>query len=103
MANAVCDSLAAAGHWADYTDPASGYPVCPWAARRRAARSTPRPPPHPVPLQHQARGERGASIYPDVLGAQMFLKYDVISANCCSILSHPLFGTKVRASAGRSG
>ena len=56
-----------------------------------------------MPLQHQARGERGASIYPDVLGAQMFLKYDVISANCCSILSHPLFGTKVRASAGRSG
>lgn len=42
------------------------------------------------------RGARCASIYPDVLGAQMLLRYDVISANCCSILSHPRFGTKVR-------
>lgn len=41
------------------------------------------------------RGERCSSIYPDVLGAQMLLRYDVISANCCSILSHPRYGTKV--------
>eukprot|EP00045_Choanoeca_perplexa_P013054 m.145803 g.145803 ORF g.145803 m.145803 type:complete len:189 (-) comp16222_c0_seq1:2722-3288(-) len=56
------------GAWADYTDPASGFPVL---------------------------SERGASTYPDVLGAQMLLKMDVMAANCCSILSHPQFGTKV--------
>jgi hypothetical protein len=60
--------LKASGHWADYTDPASGFPV---------------------------QSERGASTYPDVLGAQMLLKMDVMAANCCSILSHPQYGTKV--------
>eukprot|EP00730_Choanoeca_flexa_P010968 TRINITY_DN21948_c0_g1_i1.p1 TRINITY_DN21948_c0_g1~~TRINITY_DN21948_c0_g1_i1.p1 ORF type:complete len:191 (+),score=35.15 TRINITY_DN21948_c0_g1_i1:75-647(+) len=60
--------LAQQGVWADYTDPASGFPM---------------------------KSERRAGTYPDVLGAQMLLKMDVMAANCCSILSHPKFGTNV--------
>jgi hypothetical protein len=67
-AERFCQLMAQGGFWADYTDPASGFPM---------------------------RSPRGPGLYPDVLGAQALLKMDVISANCCSILSHPLFGTAV--------
>ncbi|EGD80761.1 hypothetical protein PTSG_01350 [Salpingoeca rosetta] len=65
---AVCKALQSLGHWADYADPASGLP---------------------------ALGERRAGIYPEVLGAKHFLKYDTLNAGCCQILQHPIFGTKV--------
>ena len=44
---------------------------------------------------HKAMGERHGGIYPEVLGAQHFLKYESINTGCCSILHHPVFGTKV--------
>ena len=39
--------------------------------------------------------ERGASYYPDVMGCQRLLGYDTTNCGCCSVLSHPRFGTKV--------
>eukprot|EP00043_Microstomoeca_roanoka_P014505 m.143797 g.143797 ORF g.143797 m.143797 type:complete len:185 (+) comp16026_c0_seq5:150-704(+) len=67
-AKQVCGRIQEQGFWADYVDPASGLP---------------------------ALGERHAGIYPEVLGAQTFLKYDILNAGCCQILNHPVFGTKV--------
>ncbi|KAG9306894.1 hypothetical protein G9A89_002563 [Geosiphon pyriformis] len=64
---AVCEILRKNGNWADITDPASGFPMF-------------SPP--------------GPSIYPDVQGAQEFLKYDVQNAGCCHILLHPQWGSK---------
>ncbi|KAJ3029026.1 UNVERIFIED_CONTAM: hypothetical protein HDU68_000322 [Siphonaria sp. JEL0065] len=55
------------GYWADMTDPCSGYPVY-----------TP----------------RGTSLYPDVDGASMLLKYPTHLVGCCRIISHPVWGTR---------
>ena len=40
-------------------------------------------------------GPSGAQVYPDVHGAQKLLKYDVLNTGCCSVLSHPRWGTGV--------
>ncbi|KAK9723083.1 hypothetical protein K7432_002142 [Basidiobolus ranarum] len=66
-ATRVCKYLQEKGFWADFTDPASGYP---------------------------AFSERGPSYYPDVIGAEMFLKYELVNAGCCQIMYHPIYGTK---------
>ncbi|CAG8501196.1 3004_t:CDS:2 [Ambispora leptoticha] len=63
----ICEKLRQYGHWADITDPASGFPVF---------------------------SSRGPSMYPDVQGAQQLLKYDVQNAGCCHILLHPQWGSK---------
>ncbi|KAI8620965.1 hypothetical protein BC830DRAFT_380064 [Chytriomyces sp. MP71] len=55
------------GFWADMTDPASGYPVY-----------TP----------------RGTSLYPDVDGSSILLKYPTHLVGCCRIVSHPVWGTR---------
>lgn len=56
------------------------------------------PPPHSPPTPNklfQALGTRGVGIYPDVLGAQTLLGYDLIAANCCKVLTHPRLGSRV--------
>ena len=40
-------------------------------------------------------GPQGSQIYPDVHGIQHLLNYDLLNAGCCSILSHPKWGTAV--------
>lgn len=67
-AKACCETLQAKGHWADLTDPCSGYPVY---------------------------GERGPGWYPDVIGSQMLLRYDMIDTGCCKLISHPDWQTQV--------
>lgn len=67
-ARGICVKLREMGHWADLTDPCSGYPVL---------------------------GERGPGWYPDVIGSQMLLGYDVIDTGCCKLLAHPKWQTKV--------
>jgi hypothetical protein len=64
----LCSLIREQGHWADFTDPASGYPVL---------------------------GPNGPSFYPDVPGAQTLLNYDVTNTGCCSLLVHPRWQTKV--------
>ncbi len=39
---------------------------------------------------------RGTSPYSDVYGCQTLLRCDTINVGCCSIMTHPDFGTKVR-------
>eukprot|EP00049_Salpingoeca_infusionum_P026801 m.27985 g.27985 ORF g.27985 m.27985 type:complete len:192 (-) comp9004_c0_seq1:2975-3550(-) len=68
FANLLCKRVNGLGYWADYTDPASGLP---------------------------ALGDRGVGVYPEVQAAQYLFKYDVINTGCCSLLSHPAFGTSV--------
>jgi len=63
----VCQKLRDRGHWADITDPASGYPIF---------------------------SKPGPSPYPDVQGAEQLLKYDVQNAGCCKVLLHPRWGSK---------
>eukprot|EP00041_Stephanoeca_diplocostata_P020910 m.478353 g.478353 ORF g.478353 m.478353 type:complete len:174 (+) comp21692_c0_seq3:232-753(+) len=67
-AKSVCKALHELGHWADLTDPCSGCPVF---------------------------GERGSGVYPDVIGGQMLLAYDMVDTGCCKLLSHPKWQTKV--------
>ncbi|KAJ3231840.1 hypothetical protein HDU81_003491 [Chytriomyces hyalinus] len=55
------------GFWADMTDPASGYP---------------------------AYTPRGTSLYPDVDGSAILLKYPTHLVSCCRIVSHPVWGTR---------
>eukprot|EP00842_Homolaphlyctis_polyrhiza_P002893 jgi/Hompol1/3604/HPOL_006674-RA len=62
-----CEFLHAHGHWADLTDPASGYPVY---------------------------SDRGTSLYPDVDGCARLLKYATHLAGCCRVLDHPVWGTR---------
>eukprot|EP00729_Bicosta_minor_P018760 gene18760-32336_t len=58
----------AQGHWADLTDPCSGFPVY---------------------------GERGPGWYPDVIGSQMLLQYTMLDTGCCKLIAHPRWQTKV--------
>jgi hypothetical protein len=67
-AKKVCTSLQQKGHWADLTDPCSGYPIF---------------------------GERGPGWYPDVIGGQMLLQYSMIDTGCCKLIAHPKWQTKV--------
>ena len=55
------------GLWADWTDPADGFPV------------------------HSARGN---CIYPDVDGSVSLLKYGTVQVGCCRVLVHPNYGTR---------
>lgn len=65
---AVCDALEAAGHWADFADPPSGYP---------------------------ARGERGGTLYNEIQGAQTLLRYRTDQAGPCRLLLHPVWAAAV--------
>lgn len=65
-AQALCECIQAKGHWADYIDPCSGYPVM---------------------------GDRGSSIYSEVDGMQALLKYRIQSVGGCGILFHPDWGS----------
>ncbi|KAJ1650182.1 hypothetical protein IWQ61_008949 [Dispira simplex] len=65
-ANIVRNSLVKAGHWADMTDPASGYPV---------------------------HSSRGPSYFSDVAACQYLLKYPVMTTGCCNVLVHPRWET----------
>ncbi|KAJ1918726.1 hypothetical protein H4219_002448 [Mycoemilia scoparia] len=56
------------GFWGDATDPASGLPLFTTC---------------------------GPSLYPDVEGAEMLLRYNTINIGCCGVVSHPTWGTKV--------
>ncbi len=69
-----------AGWWADFTDPASGYPV------RHC---------HNICLRRQVVGSQGSSFYPDVHGSQTLLKYDLVQVGGCAMLRHPRYGTRV--------
>jgi cobalamin trafficking protein CblD len=62
---AVCDELEAAGHWADFVDPPSGYP---------------------------ARGARGGAMYNEVQGIQTLLRFRTDQAGTCHLLLHPQWG-----------
>jgi hypothetical protein len=35
------------------------------------------------------RTASGGRVYPDVVGAQMLLRYDTVDAGCCRVLLHP--------------
>ncbi|KAJ1961021.1 hypothetical protein IWQ62_004010 [Dispira parvispora] len=65
-ANNVRDALVKAGHWADMTDPSSGYPV---------------------------HSPRGPSYFSDVAACQYLLKYPVMTTGCCNVLTHPQWET----------
>ena len=56
------ETLAAKGHWADYTDPCSGLPV---------------------------HSNSGGSIYPDVDGFERLLHYKIDGSMGCRMMSHP--------------
>eukprot|EP00124_Ichthyophonus_hoferi_P002526 Ihof_evm5s175 gene=Ihof_evmTU5s175 len=52
----ICQRLNKKGFWADMADPSSGYPMI---------------------------GAQGPSFYPEVLGGQIILGYDLTSTGCC--------------------
>jgi Methylmalonic aciduria and homocystinuria type D protein len=60
--------LALAGHWMDYMDPSSGYPM------------------------HEPRG---GSIYSTMSGIQVLLPYRVSNCGGCWLVSHPRYHTSV--------
>ncbi|CAG9461946.1 unnamed protein product [Pedinophyceae sp. YPF-701] len=64
----VCAKLRAAGHWADYIDPCSGYPMI---------------------------DQTNAAVYPEVQGLSSLLGYSVSNAGCCKIALHPKWGSAV--------
>eukprot|EP00195_Chlamydomonas_chlamydogama_P015190 CAMPEP_0202889956 /NCGR_PEP_ID=MMETSP1392-20130828/492_1 /ASSEMBLY_ACC=CAM_ASM_000868 /TAXON_ID=225041 /ORGANISM="Chlamydomonas chlamydogama, Strain SAG 11-48b" /LENGTH=136 /DNA_ID=CAMNT_0049573411 /DNA_START=46 /DNA_END=453 /DNA_ORIENTATION=+ len=59
---AVCDILAAEGHWVDYIDPCSG-----------------------LPMVHKECN----SVYPEVEGLSVLKGYKTANAGCCKVLLHP--------------
>eukprot|EP00455_Lapot_gusevi_P038297 TRINITY_DN4291_c0_g1_i1.p1 TRINITY_DN4291_c0_g1~~TRINITY_DN4291_c0_g1_i1.p1 ORF type:complete len:171 (-),score=20.76 TRINITY_DN4291_c0_g1_i1:309-821(-) len=61
----VCDKLRE-NYWADLIDPCSGYPVY---------------------------GDSGSTIYSEVEGLQLFLKYRMMQAGNCNVIAHPRWGT----------
>ncbi|KAJ1801168.1 hypothetical protein LPJ59_000525 [Coemansia sp. RSA 2399] len=56
------------GHWADITDPMSGMALF---------------------------TASGPSLYPDVEGAELLLRYNQLNIGTCFVLSHPQWDTKV--------
>ncbi|KAJ1734566.1 hypothetical protein LPJ72_002292 [Coemansia sp. Benny D160-2] len=56
------------GHWADITDPMSGMALF---------------------------TASGPSLYPDVEGAEILLRYNQVNIGACFVLSHPQWGTNV--------
>eukprot|EP01134_Creolimax_fragrantissima_P000887 CFRG0887T1 len=64
----VCKAVEHRGYWADMADPATGYPML---------------------------GKPGVTFYPEVIGAQTLLGYDMIQTGCCQMVCHPLHGTRV--------
>lgn len=62
----VCATLSGMGHWADLSDPCSGYPVI---------------------------GERGGMAYVETLGAELLLPYERIQVGGCEVVSHPRWRT----------
>ena len=67
-AKATRDRIVEEGHWADYTDPASGYPV---------------------------HGERGGMTLNDVDVSLQCLKYKTVDLGVCKLISHPKWKTAV--------
>ena len=67
-ANAVRDQVVAAGHWLNFTDPASGYPV---------------------------HGDRGGMTCNDVDVCLLCTKFPTVDLGVCKILSHPEWKTAV--------
>ena len=69
---AVCAVLTAAGHWADFIDPCSGYPVL---------------------------GKRGSTLYNEVEGTQLLLQYrhQQVGTACgtCKVILHPKWGQRI--------
>lgn len=63
----VCDALGKQGHWADFIDPCSGYPV---------------------------RSDRGASPYSEIDGLRTLLSYATFSTGPCVVVSHPRWNTR---------
>ena len=68
FAVAVCDRLAARGHWADYIDPCSG-----------------------LPMVHRG----GAGVYGEVDALVTLLRYTTSNAGCCKVALHPRWGSSV--------
>ena len=67
-ANAVRERVLAAGHWLNFTDPASGYPV---------------------------HGDRGGLTCNDVDVCLLCTKFPTVDLGVCKILSHPEWKTAV--------
>ena len=65
-AGAACEELHRQGFWANYTDPASGYPVF---------------------------GERGGLTLNDVEVSLSLLKYPTVDLGVCKMISHPRYKT----------
>merc|ERR1711924_125847 len=67
-ANAVREHILSEGHWAEFTDPASGYPI---------------------------HSERGGMTLNDVDLALVCLKYPTVDLGVCKLISHPKWKTAV--------
>eukprot|EP00468_Gymnochlora_sp_CCMP2014_P008144 CAMPEP_0167759528 /NCGR_PEP_ID=MMETSP0110_2-20121227/11076_1 /TAXON_ID=629695 /ORGANISM="Gymnochlora sp., Strain CCMP2014" /LENGTH=209 /DNA_ID=CAMNT_0007645929 /DNA_START=166 /DNA_END=795 /DNA_ORIENTATION=- len=65
---ALCDELIKKGHWADYIDPCSGYPVI---------------------------GDGGSSVYNEVEGMQLLLRYRHQQVGMCKVILHPRWGQRI--------
>lgn len=63
----ICAELNKAGHWADVIDPCSGYPLL---------------------------TDRGSSIYSEVAGMNVLLKYKLYKVSGCSLIEHPVWKTR---------
>mmetsp|Transcript_16586 Transcript_16586/g.21518 ORF Transcript_16586/g.21518 Transcript_16586/m.21518 type:complete len:180 (+) Transcript_16586:89-628(+) len=68
FARSVCAQLTALGHWADYIDPCSGLPML---------------------------SPNNNSVYSEVEGMQLLLRYGVLNAGMCRVLLHPVWGSSV--------
>mmetsp|Transcript_7115 Transcript_7115/g.10026 ORF Transcript_7115/g.10026 Transcript_7115/m.10026 type:complete len:191 (+) Transcript_7115:3-575(+) len=64
----VCERLATQGHWADFIDPCSGLPML---------------------------SPNNNSVYSEVEGMQLLLRYSVLNAGMCRVLLHPVWGSAV--------
>ena len=67
FAKFVKSKLSEMGYWCDYVDPCSGLPM-----------NTP----------------QGAGVYSEVNGMRSLLGYSMVSAAGCSVIEHPVWGTK---------
>ena len=67
-ANAVREHVTSAGHWLNFTDPASGYPV---------------------------HGDRGGMTCNDVDVCLLCVKFPTVDLGVCKIMSHPEWKTAV--------